>query len=223
MRDPEDRLPLEAECPLALQHVRADTVVVLRRGHRALELGELAHLAEEGVGVQQDVVVEDDVVDAHHAVLAQLHVVHERRAAMQRHSEPEVGVVIEVGARGHHPVHEAGLHQRDDGGHPEPRRREGARKAHPDRAVRLEHLPGEEQTAVPEPAGVEGQERLVHQVGNGEVAVHGRRADRLPPQVRRATRGHDPTSPVRSSRRSPTASPGRASPPPPPPPGRPSP
>ena len=50
----------------------------------ALELGPADDLAEERVGVEQHVVVEEDVVDAHHALVAQLDVVGLRGAAVHR-------------------------------------------------------------------------------------------------------------------------------------------
>ena len=105
----------------------------------ALELGARDHLAEEGVGVEQHLVVEEHVVDAHDALLAQLDVVGLEGAAVHREPEAEVGVVVEVRAGRHDPVDEAGLDQRDQRAHAEPGRRQRAGDRQPDRDVVREH------------------------------------------------------------------------------------
>src|SRR6266576_1437765 len=61
----------------ALADVAAQQVVVLRRAHGPLELRARRHFPDVGVGRQQHLVVEEDVVDADDTLLAQLHIVRE--------------------------------------------------------------------------------------------------------------------------------------------------
>jgi hypothetical protein len=67
--------------------------VELGAAHRRWNSGA-DDLAEERVGVEQHVVVEEDVVDAHDALLAQHDVVGSCGAAVHREPEPEVRVVV---------------------------------------------------------------------------------------------------------------------------------
>jgi len=53
----------EAEAPHGASKDAPGPPVELRRGHGPLELRQLQDLAEEGVGVEEDLVREDDVVD----------------------------------------------------------------------------------------------------------------------------------------------------------------
>ena len=154
------------------------------RAVAALPPAARAHLADELVGREQDAVVEEDVVDPDHALVAQLDVVRGRRAAVHREPEREMGVVIQVGAGRDDPVDEARLHERDEAAHPEPRRRHRARQRHPDRGVRLEHALGEEVAALAEPAGVVSQEGVVDERGGSLLTRNGSRVDALAAEVR---------------------------------------
>src|SRR5262249_46209118 len=147
---------------------------------RLLELGPAAQLPEELVGVEQVLVVEDDVVDADDLVLAQLQIGQTRAGLEQVHAQGVVRVVVEVRAGRDDPVDEPGLDQRDEAAHAEAGRRERSAERQPDRAVAGEHLAGEELAALAEPAGVVREERGVEQVGGGDVRGDGRRVDLLP-------------------------------------------
>jgi hypothetical protein len=70
--------------PGSLQQVEAEAVVELGGRHRALELRADQEVADVGVGLEQDGRREQDVVDPDDALLVELDVVEERRAAVER-------------------------------------------------------------------------------------------------------------------------------------------
>ena len=149
VRHRKQRLMLQPKRLLALPQVPAEQIVVLGAAHRSLELVGPRHLADELVGAEQGAVVHVDVVDADHSVLPELGVVRERRAAVQGKAQREMGVVIQVGAGGHDPVHESSLYQRDHRGHPQAGRRERSRDTHSDGGVVRQHSLGEEMAGLP--------------------------------------------------------------------------
>ena len=69
---------LQAELAAALVNVFAQQIVKFVGAHRALEFGSLDDFPYERVGVEQHVVVKENVVDANDAVTVQFHVVQER-------------------------------------------------------------------------------------------------------------------------------------------------
>ena len=71
-------------------------------------------------------------------------------------------VVIDVGPGGDDPVHEAGLHQRNERRVPESRGGERAADGEPHRYVRLQHLVREDVARLPKPGRVVGEEELIH-------------------------------------------------------------
>src|SRR5205807_2655611 len=84
VRRGEERLAPQPERPLALPHVLAAEVVKLGARHGTLKFTFLNDLSEKGVGRQQDVVVEEDVVDTDAARLAEpRRVVGEKRIVDQ--------------------------------------------------------------------------------------------------------------------------------------------
>ncbi len=97
-------------------------------------------VAEERVGREQHVVVEEDVVDADDAFVAQHDVRLLRIPAVHREPEAEVRVVIEIRAGRDDPVDEPALDERNERRHAESRRRERAGERHADGHVGLEHL-----------------------------------------------------------------------------------
>ena len=82
--------------------------------HRPVQPRADEEVADVGVGLEQDGRRKEDVVDPDDAVLVQLHVVDERRAAVQREVQRVVQVVIEVGAGADDEVDQAALHHLDD-------------------------------------------------------------------------------------------------------------
>ena len=109
---------------------------------------------------------------------------------MHREPERKVGVVIEIGAGRDDPVDESRLHQRDQAAHAEPGRRHGTGQGHADRDVGLEHALGEELAALPQPAGVIGQEGVVDQLGDRFLAGGRLGIDALAAQVLGRGAGH---------------------------------
>ena len=105
------------------------------------------------------------VVDPDDALLVQLHVVEERRAAVEREVQRVVQVVIEVRARADDEVDEAAVHHLDHAA-AEARRRERAGDRQADRGVVLgrQHLVGEDVAGLGQPAGVERLEPVVDQL-----------------------------------------------------------
>ena len=156
--------------------------MVLRGAHRPLEFVACRHLAHEAVRGQQHIVVEENVVDPDDALLAQHDVIGERGAAVHRHAEAKVRVVIEIGARGDDPIDEARLDEWDDRGHAEPRGRHRAGEAHAHGDIVLEHALGEQPASVRQPARVVGQERVIDEVGHRLFSGDRLRIDALSPQ-----------------------------------------
>jgi len=103
--------------------------------HVFLEL-RLAHdPAEVRVGFEEHRVVKQDVVDPHDAFRAQDAVVDVVSSPMQRQPEAEVGVVIEIRARGDDPIDEPRADQRDDHRAPQAGGCQRSRQAHADERV----------------------------------------------------------------------------------------
>src|SRR4030067_856120 len=117
----EDAPLADPELFLPPGDVPPDPVMELRRAHLALELLLLEHPAEEGVGVEENLVGEQDVVDPDDPFLVEDRVVEERGSRMHLHPEPEVNVVVEVRPRRYDPVDEPGPDQRGHAGNPHPR------------------------------------------------------------------------------------------------------
>ena len=90
------------------------------------------------------------------------------------HAEAVVEVVVEVRAGGDDPVHETGLHQRDDGGGAESGGGQRAGERQADGAVLGEHLVGVQAAGFPEAGGVVGLEGGVDQVGDADTFFDGR-------------------------------------------------
>ena len=111
--------------------------------HRPLEFLSCDDLPEKRVGRQQDVVVEEDVVDAHDPFFTQDDIRFLGVAAVHCQSETEVSVVIEIGAGGDDPINESTLDQWNQRRHSESSRCQRAGDRQSDRDVGLQHLFGE--------------------------------------------------------------------------------
>src|SRR5439155_26233194 len=70
----EDGAVVQFQFLAALADVFAEQVVKFIRAHRALEFGAPNDFADEGVGVEQHVVVKEHVVNADDAFTVQFHV-----------------------------------------------------------------------------------------------------------------------------------------------------
>ncbi len=190
VRRSQDRAAGEPERPFTLADIAPEQVMVLRGAHRPLELRSRRYLPDERVGGEQHAVIEEDVVDADHALVAQLDVIGGRAAPVHGKPERKVGVVVEIGTGRDDPVDEPPLHQRNQTAHAEPGRRHGPSQRHPDRDVRLEHALGEELAALPQPAGVIRQEGVVDQFGDRFLPGRCPGIDALAAQVLRRRAGH---------------------------------
>ena len=91
--------------------VAADLVVELGGSHRLGEDVLADQFAVKAVGVEQRLVVEDDIVDPDDRVFAEGEVVEVGPALVERQVEGVVGVVVEVSPGGDDPVDEPGLDQ----------------------------------------------------------------------------------------------------------------
>ena len=125
-------------------------------GDRPLEAAADQEVADVGVGLEEHRRREQDVVDADDALLVQLDVVEERRAAVQLEVQRVVEVVIEIRAGADHEVDQAPFHQFDDtaaesGG----RERAGDGQADGGVARRGQHLVGVDVAGLGEASGVE--------------------------------------------------------------------
>ena len=143
------------------------------------------HFANEGIGREQHAVVEEDIVNPHDALVAQLDVIRVGRSPVHGQAEGEVRIMIQVGPGGDQPVHEPRFHQGNETAHAEPRWRHSAGEGHSHRDVGLEHPLGEELAAFPQPAGVVCQEGVVDQLGHRLFAGGGLGIDPLAAQIRR--------------------------------------
>ena len=125
-------------------------VMQLGGAHLVLEFGLDENVAQDFVGGHEAIAVaEQHVIDADDVVVAQLGVVELEAADAHGVVQREVHVVVEVGAGGDDPIHEAGLDERDDAGAAHAGGRERAREAHADGDVGAEHLLGEELAGLP--------------------------------------------------------------------------
>ena len=147
---------------MALEQILPEPVVELRGRDRARQLRADEEVADVGVGLEQHRRRKQHVVDADDALLVQLDVVEERRAAVQREVQRVVQVVIEVRAGADDEVDQPAVHQLDDAA-AEAGRRQRAGDGQADRrvVVRGEHLVGEDVAGLRQPAGVERLEAVV--------------------------------------------------------------
>ena len=154
----------------------------LRGRDRPVEPRADEEVADVGVGFEQHRRRKQHVVDPDDALLVQLDVVEERRAAVQREVQRVVQVVIEVRAGADDEVDQAALHHLDDAAAEAGRRqRAGDRQA--DRRVVLgrQHLVGEDLARLRQPAGVERLEPVVDQLADlGAAASAGSSVIGLP-------------------------------------------
>jgi hypothetical protein len=60
------------------------------------------------------VIVEEDVVDSHHAFLTQGNVARLRIPDMHLQTDPKMRVVVQIGTRRHNPIDEPAFNQRDE-------------------------------------------------------------------------------------------------------------
>ena len=160
----QQRATREAEGTLALRDHRTDQVVELGRAHLALELRREEDLPVEGVGVEEHLVVEDDVVDAHDLVAPERDVVEIRAPPVHREADPEVGVVIEIRPGGDDPVDESRLDERDDARHPQPGRCQRPAQTDADRHVLREHALAEQLGRLAQPCPVVSEESAVDEL-----------------------------------------------------------
>ena len=136
-----------------------------------LEFRRADDFAEELIGLQQDVVLKKDVVNADDAFFAQDAVVEIGQPAPHLEADAEMRIVIEIGAGRNDPIDEPGAHQRNDRGHAEAGGRHGARKTHADGDVVRENPFGEKMAGFAESRGIVGVKGLVDQIDDGDVAV----------------------------------------------------
>ena len=138
----------------------------LRGRDRLVQAGADDEVADVGVGLEQHGRGKQDVVDPDHAVLVQLDVVRERRAAAQREVQRVVQIVVQIRAGRDDEVDEPAVHHLDDAA-AEPGRRHRAGHRQPDRRVVLgrEHLLGEDLARLGEPPGVERLKPFVDRGG----------------------------------------------------------
>ena len=110
---------------MPLEQIEAEPVMELGGRASGLELRADQEVADVRVGLEQHGGREQHVVDADDALLVQLDIVEERRAAVQREVQRVVQIVIEVGAGADDEVDEAAIHQLDHAA-AEPGRRQRA-------------------------------------------------------------------------------------------------
>ena len=189
MRRAQQRLAADAQHALAFGDVLAAQPVELGARHRALELVRPDDLPKKGVRGKQDVVVEENVVDAHDALLSQHDVALGRVSPVHGEAETEVRVVIQVGARGDDPVDEPGLDEWNEATHAESGRRECPGERETDGDIALEHLVGEQVTSLAQPARVVRLERPFDELDDRLPAVDAARVD-LPAAQEPAGRDH---------------------------------
>src|SRR5262249_1326457 len=143
------------------------------------------HPAKKRVSVEQNRIIKEDVVNSDDFFVPQNNIGGLRVALVHRQAESEVCVVIKIRARRNDPIDEAGLNQRDQSGHAEPRRRQCSGQRDTNGHVRLKQLFREELTRLTQTRGVVRNECVVD-----EVDQLRRRVDRLridPPPTQKLT------------------------------------
>ena len=141
--------------------------------HALLKFGTLDDLADEGVRIEQDIIIEKHVVNPDDAFFAEVDVVEKRRACVQVHAEAEVEVVVEICAGGDDPVDESCLEEWNDGRSAEARRCESAGEGHADGPVCCDHFFGEQTAGFGEATSVVCLECAVDEVGCGDAFADG--------------------------------------------------
>src|SRR5580704_7744337 len=126
MRGGEQRAAVELENSLPLGDIAAGAVMELSGAHRSLELGFACDFTEKRVSRKQHVVIEENIVDADDPGFAKRDIVGLGRALKHFEAEAEMGVVVEIGAGGDHPIDETVLDQWNDARHAETGRRQRA-------------------------------------------------------------------------------------------------
>ena len=96
---------------MAVEQILAEPIVELRGRDGPDMLRPHEEIADVGVGLEQHRRRKQHVVDADDALLVQLDVVEERRAAVEREVQRVVEVVIEVRAGADDEVDEPAVHQ----------------------------------------------------------------------------------------------------------------
>ena len=166
-------------------------MVQLGRAHLFLEFLLDEDPAQDIVGAHEHVVVvEQDVVDADHAIAPQLGIAHKGRPAPQRQVHRVVHVVVEVRAGGHDPVHEASLDQGNYGGAAQTRRSQRSCQAHAHRdPVVGQHFFRKQAAAFAQAAGVVGEKGCVDEIRQALLARDRLGQNALAPQVHLLTLG----------------------------------
>ena len=175
IRGRQQRAARQLEHALALRDVTPGAIMKFRSAHRMLKFLVARDLAEKRIGREQHVIIEKDVVDAHHALIAQRDVIGFGRALEHLQPDAEVGVMIKIRAGRHDPIDETIFDERDKARHAEARGRQRAGHAHADHHVALEDFLGEQAAGLAQAAAVVSEERAVDQVGGGHIAAHGLR------------------------------------------------
>src|SRR5260221_2853668 len=162
-------------------------------GDRALEAGPDQEIADVCVGLEQDARWEQNVVDPDDALLVQLHVVKERRAAVELEIERVMEVVIEIRAGADDEVDQAPLHELDDAA-AEAGRRERAGDGQADGGVagRRQHLVGVDVAGLGEPPGVERLEPPLDELAGLRPARRPAVANRFPLEKTSRAMGRGP-------------------------------
>ena len=114
----------------------------LRRRHFALEFFGTDDFAEEGIGREQYIVIEEDVVNPHDAFITQDHIADLMIASVHRQAQAKMRVVIQIRTRRNNPINEAGFNQRNQCRDAQSRRRERACQRDADGHVVFEHTVG---------------------------------------------------------------------------------
>ena len=169
---------------LPLEQIQPEPVVQLGGGDGPVEAGPHQEITHVRVGLEQNRGRKQHVVDADDALVVELDVVQERRAAMEREVQRVVEVVIEVRARADDKVHEPTVHQLHDAP-AQARRRECAGHRQPDRGVvlRQQHLVREDAARLANPGGVEGLKTFLYEMTDLGAALRPVVADGLAGQV----------------------------------------
>src|SRR5437773_3414235 len=111
MRRAQKRFVLQTQNTAALEHVLAGEVMKLRRAHRVLKLCACDDVAKERIGLQQDVIVEKDVVDANDALFAQDAIIEIMQAAAHLQANSKMSVVVTIGSWRDNRIYKLGAHQ----------------------------------------------------------------------------------------------------------------
>src|ERR671929_1467250 len=107
MRRGKNRLIVDSQFSLALAHITSGAEMKLGCRHRFLKLRRLDHPSKKRIGIEQNRIIKEDVVNPHDFFVAQNNIGSVRVALMHRQPQSEMRVMIKISTGRNNPIDEA--------------------------------------------------------------------------------------------------------------------